>query len=131
VLDSLEKNEEFYAPDDQFYNPILVNVLAEALFEIYAKDITGVLHVASPEVCSRYHFCRMMAEVFGLNIDLVKRIPFSTEYFGVRGPKDQSLDVTKAKTLLQTKLPKIRGGLQEMKRLRDAGYVARLRGREK
>ena len=35
ALDSLEKSEEFYAPDDQFYNPILVNILAEALFEIY------------------------------------------------------------------------------------------------
>jgi len=131
VLDSLEKNEEFYAPDDQFYNPILVNTLAEALFEIYAKDIVGLLHVASSEAGSRYQFCRTMAEVFGLNGDLIKPVPISPEYFGVPVPKHQSLDVTRAKGLLQTALPGIREGLLEMKRLRDTGYVARLRGEER
>ncbi len=131
VLDSLKKNEEFYAPDDQFYNPILVNILAEALFEIYAKDITGILNVASSEVCSRYQFCRTMAEVFGLNSDLVRPVGFSPAYFGIPAPKHQSLDVSKAKGLLETKLPVIREGLSEMKRLRDTGYVTRLRREDK
>jgi dTDP-4-dehydrorhamnose reductase len=130
VLDSLERNEEFFAPDDQFYNPILVNILAEALFEIYSKDITGVLNVTTPEVSSRHEFCRIMAEVFGLKRDLVKPVPISPEYFGVPVPKHQSLDVSKAKGLLETKLPGTREGLSEMKRLRDTGYVARLRSEE-
>ncbi len=130
VLDSLEKNEEFYAPDDQFYNPILVNILAEALFEIYAKDITGVLNVASPEVCSRYEFCLTMAEVFSLSRDLIKPVAFSPKYFGIPAPKHQSLDVTRANGLLEMKLPRIREGLLEMKRLRDTGYVTRLRGED-
>jgi dTDP-4-dehydrorhamnose reductase len=128
VLNKLEKGEEFCAPDDQFLAPILANILAEAMFEIYAKDITGVLSVTGSEACSRYHFCRTAAEVFGLNRDLVKPIPISLEYFGVSAPKHQSLDVTRAKSLLRTKLPGIREGLLEMKRLRDSGYVAGFRG---
>lgn len=128
ALDSLEKSEEFYAPDDQFYNPILVNILAEALFEIYGKDLKGILNVASIDTCSRYRFCRKMAEVFGLNEDVLKPIAISPEYFGVPVPKHQSLDVARARELLDTKLPGIHEGILEMKRLRDAGYVARLRG---
>ena len=128
ALDRLGKGEEFSAPDDQYLSPILVNVLAEALFEIYARNITGILHVTGSEVCSRYDFCRTAAEVFGLKRDLVKPVPISPEYFGVRAPRDQSLDVTRAKSLLKTELPGIREGLLAMKRLRESGYVAALRG---
>jgi len=128
VLNTLEKGEEFLAPDDQFLAPILVNVLAEAMFEIYARNVTGVLNVTGSERCSRYHLCREAADVFGLNGDLIKPVPLSSEYFGITTPRHQSLDVTKAKALLTTRLPGIREGLVEMKRLRDEGYVARLRG---
>jgi dTDP-4-dehydrorhamnose reductase len=127
ALNSLEKSEEFYAPDDQFYNPILVNILAEALFEIYGKDVRGILNVASIDTCSRYQFCKKMAEVFGLNDDVLKPIAISPEYFGVPVPKHQSLDVARARELLDTKLPGIHEGILEMKRLRDTGYLAHLR----
>jgi dTDP-4-dehydrorhamnose reductase len=127
VLDRLGRGEEFPAPDDQYLAPILVNVLAEAMFEIHARGITGVLHVTGSETCGRYEFCRTVAEVFGLDSELVKPVPISREYFGVSVPRDQSLDVTRAKSLLETKLPGIREGLLEMRRLRDSGYVAGLR----
>lgn len=128
VLDKLGKGEEFPAPDDQYLAPILVNVLAEAMFEIYARGITGVLHVTGSEACSRYEFCRTVAEVFGLDKELVKPVPLSVGYFGVTVPRHQSLDVTRAKNLLKTKLPGIREGVLEMKRLQESGYVAGLRG---
>jgi len=38
--------------------------------------------------------------------------------------------VAKARKFLKTRLPGIREGLLEMKRLRDTGYVARLRGED-
>ena len=128
VLDKLGRSEEFQSPDDQFFAPILVNILTEAMFEIYTKDIKGILNVTGSEACSRYHFCQTVADIFGLNRELVKRVPISPAYFGIPIPKYQSLDVTKAKGLLKTKLPGIREGLLEMKRLRDSGYVERLRG---
>lgn len=127
VLDKLGRGEEFPAPDDQYLAPILVNALAEAMFEIYARDITGVLHVTGLEACSRYEFCQTLAEVFGLDKELVKPVPISPDYFGVSVPRHQSLDVTMAKRLLKTKLPGIREGLLEMRRLRDSGYIAGLR----
>lgn len=130
VLDRLVKNEEFQAPDDQFFAPILVNILAEALFEIYAKGIGGVLHVTGSEACSRYHFCQTVAQVFGLNRDLIKPIRITREYFGVAIPTHQSLDVTRAKSRLETHLPSIRDGIVKWKQLRDEGYVDRLRGKQ-
>ncbi len=130
-MDRLKRNEEFYAPDDQFFAPILVNILGEAIFEIYCKGITGVINVTGSEDCSRYHFCQTVAEVFGLDRELIKPVPISSEYFGIEVPKHQTLDVTKAKNLLEINLPGIREGLLEMKRLRDSGYVAALRGEDK
>jgi len=131
VLDRLEKREDFLAPDDQFFAPILVNILAEAIFEIYAKRILGILNVTGTEAVTRYHFCRTVAEVFGLNKELIKSVSISPDYFGVPIPKHQSLDVTKAKGLLDTKLPNICEGLSKMKYLCDSGYVSRLRGKER
>jgi dTDP-4-dehydrorhamnose reductase len=128
VLETLGRGEAFFAPDDQHFAPILVTVLAEAMFEIYARGIAGVLHVTGSETCSRHEFCRTVAGVFGLDSDLVRSIPFSAQYFGVNAPRHQSLDVTRAKSRLTTRLPGIREGLLEMKRLRESGYVERLRG---
>ncbi len=128
AVNTLEKGEEFRAPADQFLAPILVNILAEAMFEIYDKGITGILNVTGSEAGSRYDFCRTAAEVFGLNPDLVKPVLISPEYFGVTAPRHQSLDVTKARALLTTRLPGFRDGLLKMKHLRDHGYVARFRG---
>ncbi len=126
-LESLARGEEFSAPDDQYFAPILANSLAEAMFEIYAEGITGVLHVTGPDVCSRYDFSRAAAGVFGLNPNLVKPVSLSEEYFGVKAPRYLSLDLTKAKTMLMTVLPGIREGLLEAKHLQESGYVARLR----
>lgn len=131
VLERLARMEEFQAPDDQFFAPLLVNILAEAIFEICAKGISGILNVTGTEAISRYHFCRTVAEVFGLNKELIKPVPISPGYFGVLIPKHQSLDVTKAKGLLKTKLPNIYEGLLEMKHLRDSGYVTGLREEER
>lgn len=130
ALETVRKDEEFPAPMDQYFAPILVNSLAEALFEIYEKDISGVLHVTGSEACSRYEFCRTAAEVFGLRPDLVRPVVLSDKYFGVQVPRHQTLDITKAKSLLATRLPGNWEGLVAMRELWDNGYVSRLRGVE-
>ena len=131
ALEIVRKGEEFPAPTDQYFAPILVNSLAEALFEIYDKGIAGVLHVTGSEACSRYGFCRTAAEVFGLKPDRVRPVVLSDKYFGVQVPRHQTLDVTRAKSLLATPLPRIREGLVAMRELWDGGYVSRLRSVEK
>lgn len=127
VIDALGSGKPFRAPSDQYLATMLVNHLAEAIFEILERGITGLLHVTSTTGVSRYELAVMTAEVFGLDKALVEPVPIDATYFGVEVPRHQTLDVSRASNILRTRLPSTREGLEEMRRLRDSGYVDSLR----
>lgn len=113
---------------DVFFSPILVNNLSEAIFEVYERDIEGVLNVAGSERCSKLHFGEKIAEVFALDKSYIK--PISIEdftNFKAPRPRDVSLDVSKAKKMLRTELLDVEGGLVRMRELLQGGYVKELK----
>jgi dTDP-4-dehydrorhamnose reductase len=79
---------------DELRSPIQVGDLASALLELAESDITGVLHVAGADDVSRCEFARLVAGD-------VRCAPIPPD--AVR-PRDCTLDSSRARTLLNTRL---------------------------
>lgn len=123
MIDRLETGKELPGFQDVRFSPILVNDLAQVLFELYQKKYEGILHAASREACSKLEFAQMIAEVFGYDAQCIKSVSYRD--VGLRAPRgqDMSLDTSKARSVLGRELPDIRGGLERMKQLHSKQYV--------
>jgi dTDP-4-dehydrorhamnose reductase len=88
-------------PDATFFTdevrcPIQVGDLADALIELAATDLSGVLHVAGADRLSRHEFAELLA---GRAVRAA-----STADAGVVRPRDCSLAIDRARGLLRTRL---------------------------
>jgi dTDP-4-dehydrorhamnose reductase len=88
-------------PDATFFTdevrcPIQVGDLADALIELAATDLSGVLHVAGADRRSRHEFAELLA---GRAVRAA-----STADAGVVRPRDCSLAIDRARGLLRTRL---------------------------
>lgn len=127
VIDGLQ-NKKLMMFTDVFFSPILVNNLSEAIFEIYESDIEGVLNVAGSERCSKFDFGEKIAEVFSLDKSYIEPISVDDfKNFKAPRPRDVSLDVSKAKKTLRTRLLDVGGGLVWMRELLQNGFVKELK----
>ena len=128
MIDRLENGEELPAFRDIQFTPILVNNLAQALFNIYDNKIQGILNVSGSQSCSKFEFARNIADIFHFNKNLIKPVNIDEIKLIARRGKNLSLNTQKAQSLLETKLFNVKEGLHEMKRLREIGYVNELKG---
>ncbi len=102
VIEKLLRNEEVYAVIDQYVSPTLNTLLAEAIVEIMDLRPMGILHVAG-ERMNRYEFAIKIAEAFNLPKEKIRRASMKDmKHWKARRPRDSSLDVSKARKLLNT-----------------------------
>lgn len=101
---------------DQRSSPTYNPDLAAALLELAQAGAAGVLHIAGPEVVSRYDFAREVLGVFGLPAATIQ--PVSTADLGQRAkrPLAAGLKIGKALGLLhRARLRTPREGLEAMR----------------
>ena len=127
MLNKLINSEELPGLKDIYFSPILVNDLAEVLFKLHENKYEGIIHIAGSETCSKLDFAYMIAEAFDLDKSLIK--PVSIHELELKAPrgKNISLNVSKAEKILKKHLPRVKEGLEEMKKLREEGYVKELK----
>jgi dTDP-4-dehydrorhamnose reductase len=115
LINNLNQKKEVKILKDQYISPTLNTNLAEMLLEIAERNMTGTLHTAGATRVSRHEFALKLAEVFNLNIDLVKPAKMNEMPWRARRPRDSSLNVSKALTLLNQKPLKLEQALKLMK----------------
>jgi len=86
------------------------------IIEIAVKKITGTIHLAGTTRISRYEFAKMIAEKFNLDKTLLKPAIIQDMNWNAIRPKDSSLDVSKAKEILENKPEKIEYSLDVFKK---------------
>lgn len=102
LIEALSRGEEVKAITDQWLSPTLNTLLAKAIVELIEKDARGIYHVAGERV-SRYEFALRLAERFGFDKSLIKPAKMKDFSWRARRPRDSSLDVSKAKSVISTK----------------------------
>jgi dTDP-4-dehydrorhamnose reductase len=127
ILSELEAQQLVSGFDDVIFTPILVNDLAEIVIEMMEQQLSGVYHVAGSQACSKHDFALHLADVFGLNQELIRRASVDRSALQARRPKNTSLQTAKISRALNRPMPDIQSGLQRFKMLRDSGYVSQLK----
>ena len=96
---------------DELRCPIYAPDLAAALLEVAAGDFAGPLHIAGPDVLSRYDFGVLLCQAVGVDPSPIQATPAAAS--GLVRPLDCTLDTTLARGLLRTRLRGVREVLAE------------------
>ncbi len=115
VMDSLRKNMPITVVTDQYNTPTYIGNCAHALLAMCTLGLHGTYHVSGRERLSRYEFARSIAEVFGLNKNLIKASTSNLLHQRAKRPMDSSLIVEKAEKALGIRFANVREGLTKMK----------------
>ncbi len=111
VKENLEKNQEISVFVDQYTSPTYVPNLSKMLIEIVTKKITGIIHVSGASRISRYNMAELVAKKLNLDRRFLKPISINEIQWVAKRPKDSSLDVSHATSILENKPLTIEQGL--------------------
>jgi len=107
VIENLQKQKQIDILIDQFTSPTYIPNLSRMLIEISERRITGVIHAAGASKISRYQMASMVSDKLNLDGTLLKQISMSKMKWVAQRPKDSSLDVSRASSILNEKPQKI------------------------
>jgi dTDP-4-dehydrorhamnose reductase len=116
LINSLNQKKEVKVLKDQYVSPTLNTNIAEMLLEISQRKILGILHTAGATRVSRHEYALMLAKVFNLNTDLIKPAQMDEMSWNAKRPRDSSLNVNKATSLLNKKPLTLNQALSVMKK---------------
>lgn len=74
LLDNVRERRITRSPKDQYFNPILVDIVIELLFRTITEDITGIYNVGSNDKISKFEFNRNLMDFFHLDPSLLEGI---------------------------------------------------------
>jgi dTDP-4-dehydrorhamnose reductase len=112
---------------DQYRQFIFINDLVAALFELIEMEdpFNETIHVAGPELISRYEFAQKLAHTFRLPGTNIRSISFDSTLQAAFTPKRLHLDTTKADRIFRTPMRGVDDGLRAMVTLAEEGYRKR------
>jgi dTDP-4-dehydrorhamnose reductase len=113
VIERLSKGQEIRVVEDQHTSPTSTSNLARMLLEIAERRIKGYMHVSGATRISRLELALLVAERMSLRKELITAVPMDSMKWRAKRPKDSSLSVKKAKSLLKNKPKEIRQAIDE------------------
>ncbi len=112
IKENLELKNKIPVLIDQYTSPSYVPNLSKMILEIISKKITGIIHLAEDTRISRFEFAKIIANKFNLDENLLKSSKMNEMNWIAKRPMDSSLDVSKAKKILDNKPKKIEYSLE-------------------
>ncbi len=85
IINQLKTNKQINVVTDQIGNPTYNHDVSEAIYRLLKTKNYGMFHVSGSESISRYDFAKKVAEIFGLNGDLI--IPITTVRLEQKAPR--------------------------------------------
>lgn len=124
VIEKLSSGKEVLVLQDQYTSPTYTVNLARMLIEIAERRLQGIIHVSGASRLSRLELARFLADKLALNKDLIRPITMSEMKWVAKRPRDSSLDVTKAKSILKQMPEQIEQSLEAfLQEFRSSGKM--------
>ena len=99
---------------DQYRSMFSVLNATRAIKELSLTDFEGTIHLGGPQSISRYEFGKKLCTVLNISQDLVKKATSCSQKLELKRPRDVSLNIVKARSILKTELLSIDEGLREI-----------------
>lgn len=126
ILSALRAGEPLYLFDDVFYTPILMDCLVRAVHDLVDRNAKGIFHVTSDERLSKNEFGIRIAEIFGLDANLIRNDSIVERAGLTRRPRNMALSNEKARALLGRQLGGVTAHLEQLREQEHAGRPAEL-----
>jgi dTDP-4-dehydrorhamnose reductase len=123
IIENLSRGQRIGGLVDQYTSVMYAGDLAGVLRRFAESGTTGLFHVGSREIISKYDFAHKVADVFALPTELIdpitlNQLPNRT----AKRPKDISLNVKKTQKTLEITLPSIEEGLRHLHAVDPVAY---------
>jgi dTDP-4-dehydrorhamnose reductase len=129
VVKRLGNGETMRIPNDQYGTPTFADSLVEGIITLLRLGKRGIYNVSGPDFMDRYSFALLIAEVFGLNKDLITSIDTPSLGQKAKRPLKAGLVVEKVEKETGLKMVGAREGLQMVKiRLEVGGWRSEVGG---
>ena len=102
IVSNLKNNKTITGFDDVIFNPLEVSNLSKMILEISITNHTGIFHLSSNQVFSKYQFALKIAEHLGKSKDLIKPGSIKDLKLPAKRPKNTTLNNKKSKKVLHT-----------------------------
>ncbi len=101
ILNALKGGKLVGVTVDQFVSPTLNTNLADMIMECLERRLTGTIHLAGATRLSRFDFASELCREWSLNPSLINPVEMNKMNWYAPRPRDSSLDVTKAASILK------------------------------
>ena len=100
--------------DDEYRSFASVANIAEALLELATGNYQGIVHLGGPDRMSRYTFGLSLARLLNLPQSNIRSAKQADHVSIGRRPADVSLDISRTKEVIKTRLQSAEEGLRQM-----------------
>jgi dTDP-4-dehydrorhamnose reductase len=121
VLNALKEDKPVSVTVDQFVSPTLNTNLAGMIMECLERRLTGTIHLAGATRLSRFDFAAELCREWSLSPSLINPVEMSKMNWYAPRPRDSSLDVTKAASILKSVPTTISQSMRTLKEELDIG----------
>ena len=115
LIRAAREGREFRLAVDQRVSPSYNPDVAPASVELCERGLSGLWHLAGPEVLGRYAFAALVCKEFGLDASRLSAVTTASLGQKARRPLDGGLDVGKAQGRLTARLRAPADGLRAMR----------------
>jgi dTDP-4-dehydrorhamnose reductase len=105
IIEKLSKKQRIVGFDNIIFNPLDVSELSKLIIQIGQSNSTGIMHLSSDDVISKYEFAKKVADIFNLNKNLITK--GTSHDIDLIAPRPQNTSLSNKK-LQKTLNPKIR-----------------------
>ena len=117
VLKNLKENKQITGFNDVIFNPLEISILSEYIIKLGSMNNTGILHLGSDEIFSKFDFCLKIADIFNLDRNLIKKGSIEDMKFVAKRPKNTSLSNAEAKKILKIQFPTLNEEIMKIKQV--------------
>ena len=91
----MRNNKKVYAADDFYSTPTYSGLLSDILIKLIEKKSEGVYHGAGLEFMNRYDYVNKIADIFGLDKNLIQEVKLKDLKLKAVRPKKGGLKIDK------------------------------------
>ena len=119
IIHDMKSNKKVYAADDFYCTPTHSGSLSDVIIQLIERNKTGVYHAAGTDFINRYDYVDKIADIFGLDKDLIIRVKLKDLHLKAKRPEKAGLKVDKIKKEIDTSLYNCDEGLKLLRKDND------------
>ena len=113
IIENVKQKKQVNIVTDQITSPTYVPNLCQMLMEISEKNINGIIHTSGATSISRYKMAELIFEKFNLDKTLLKAVSSDEMNWIAKRPKNSSLNISLANSVLDKKPQSIEQSLNQ------------------